>query len=83
MSEVMQAAESSHVKQLRDIQQTLSHNEPINIQFTSVGALHCSALQLAPNTLVLVNGTRPNVGMLSLEGERCSSPLQSRVEKII
>ncbi|XP_025054944.1 acyl-CoA synthetase family member 2, mitochondrial [Alligator sinensis] len=35
MSEVMQAAESTHAKQLRDIQQTLSHNEPINIQFTS------------------------------------------------
>uniref|UniRef100_A0A7M4FS33 Medium-chain acyl-CoA ligase ACSF2, mitochondrial n=1 Tax=Crocodylus porosus TaxID=8502 RepID=A0A7M4FS33_CROPO len=35
MSEMMQAAESSHVKQLRDIQQTLSYNEPINIQFTS------------------------------------------------
>nr|XP_009677150.1 PREDICTED: acyl-CoA synthetase family member 2, mitochondrial isoform X2 [Struthio camelus australis] len=35
MSEVMQAGDSSHVKQLRALQQTLSCNEPINIQFTS------------------------------------------------
>ncbi|NWR47403.1 ACSF2 synthetase, partial [Regulus satrapa] len=35
MDEVMQAAESSHVKQLREVQQTLSCNDPINIQFTS------------------------------------------------
>ncbi|XP_038228162.1 medium-chain acyl-CoA ligase ACSF2, mitochondrial [Dermochelys coriacea] len=35
MSEVMQAGDSSHMKQLRDVQQTLSCNEPINIQFTS------------------------------------------------
>ncbi|XP_067403582.1 medium-chain acyl-CoA ligase ACSF2, mitochondrial [Emydura macquarii macquarii] len=35
MSEVLQAGDSSHMKQLRDIQQTLSSNEPINIQFTS------------------------------------------------
>lgn len=39
MDEVMQAGDSSHVKQLRAVQQTLSCNEPINIQFTSVGAL--------------------------------------------
>uniref|UniRef100_A0A8B9SLA2 Medium-chain acyl-CoA ligase ACSF2, mitochondrial n=1 Tax=Anas platyrhynchos TaxID=8839 RepID=A0A8B9SLA2_ANAPL len=35
MNEVMQAGDSSHVKQLRALQQTLSCNEPINIQFTS------------------------------------------------
>ncbi|XP_074870349.1 medium-chain acyl-CoA ligase ACSF2, mitochondrial isoform X2 [Carettochelys insculpta] len=35
MSEVIQAGESSHLKRLRDIQQTLSCNDPINIQFTS------------------------------------------------
>ncbi|XP_044838643.1 medium-chain acyl-CoA ligase ACSF2, mitochondrial isoform X4 [Mauremys mutica] len=35
MSEVMQAGDSSHMKQLREVQQTLSCNEPINIQFTS------------------------------------------------
>uniref|UniRef100_A0A8B9NQQ2 Medium-chain acyl-CoA ligase ACSF2, mitochondrial n=1 Tax=Apteryx owenii TaxID=8824 RepID=A0A8B9NQQ2_APTOW len=35
MSEVMQAGDSSHIKQLRALQQTLSCNEPINIQFTS------------------------------------------------
>ncbi|NXD13648.1 ACSF2 synthetase, partial [Nothocercus nigrocapillus] len=35
MSEVMQAGESSHIKQLRALQQTLSCHEPINIQFTS------------------------------------------------
>ncbi|CAM4633032.1 unnamed protein product [Lepidochelys olivacea] len=35
MSEVMQAGDSSHMKQLRDVQQTLSCNEPVNIQFTS------------------------------------------------
>uniref|UniRef100_A0A8D2PQ96 Medium-chain acyl-CoA ligase ACSF2, mitochondrial n=1 Tax=Zosterops lateralis melanops TaxID=1220523 RepID=A0A8D2PQ96_ZOSLA len=35
MDEVMQAGDSSHVKQLRAVQQTLSCNEPINIQFTS------------------------------------------------
>uniref|UniRef100_A0A8C9KTY7 Medium-chain acyl-CoA ligase ACSF2, mitochondrial n=1 Tax=Serinus canaria TaxID=9135 RepID=A0A8C9KTY7_SERCA len=39
MNEVMQAGDSSHLKQLRAVQQTLSCNEPINIQFTSVGAL--------------------------------------------
>ncbi|PKU36468.1 hypothetical protein llap_13230 [Limosa lapponica baueri] len=35
MDEVMQAGDSSHMKQLRDVQRTLSCNEPINIQFTS------------------------------------------------
>uniref|UniRef100_A0A8C9L4X2 Medium-chain acyl-CoA ligase ACSF2, mitochondrial n=1 Tax=Serinus canaria TaxID=9135 RepID=A0A8C9L4X2_SERCA len=35
MNEVMQAGDSSHLKQLRAVQQTLSCNEPINIQFTS------------------------------------------------
>ncbi|XP_066836358.1 medium-chain acyl-CoA ligase ACSF2, mitochondrial isoform X2 [Anser cygnoides] len=35
MNDVMQAGDSSHVKQLRALQQTLSCNEPINIQFTS------------------------------------------------
>ncbi|NWW53730.1 ACSF2 synthetase, partial [Pedionomus torquatus] len=35
MDEVMQAGDSSHMKKLRDVQQTLSCNEPINIQFTS------------------------------------------------
>ncbi|XP_023794438.1 acyl-CoA synthetase family member 2, mitochondrial isoform X2 [Cyanistes caeruleus] len=35
MHEVMQAGDSSHVKQLRAVQQSLSCNEPINIQFTS------------------------------------------------
>ncbi|KAM6297503.1 medium-chain acyl-CoA ligase ACSF2, mitochondrial [Aegotheles albertisi] len=35
LDEVMQAGDSSHVKQLRAVQQTLSCNEPINIQFTS------------------------------------------------
>ncbi|NXP55100.1 ACSF2 synthetase, partial [Heliornis fulica] len=35
MDEVMQAGDSSHVKQLRATQQTLSCSEPINIQFTS------------------------------------------------
>ncbi|XP_032641009.1 medium-chain acyl-CoA ligase ACSF2, mitochondrial [Chelonoidis abingdonii] len=35
MSEVMQAGDSNHMKQLREVQQTLSCNEPINIQFTS------------------------------------------------
>ncbi|NXH95944.1 ACSF2 synthetase, partial [Pachycephala philippinensis] len=35
MDEVMQAGDSSHVKQLRAVQQSLSCNEPINIQFTS------------------------------------------------
>lgn len=39
MDEVMQAGDSSHLKQLRAVQQTLSCHEPINIQFTSVGAL--------------------------------------------
>lgn len=38
MDEVMQAGDSSHMKQLRATQQSLSCNEPINIQFTSVGA---------------------------------------------
>lgn len=42
MDEVMQAGDSSHMKQLRAVQQTLSCNEPINIQFTSVGAPACS-----------------------------------------
>ncbi|NXM72378.1 ACSF2 synthetase, partial [Serilophus lunatus] len=35
MDEVMQAGDSSHMKQLRAVEQTLSCNEPINIQFTS------------------------------------------------
>ncbi|NWV02570.1 ACSF2 synthetase, partial [Ptilonorhynchus violaceus] len=35
MDEVMQAGDSSHMKQLRAVQQTLSCNDPINIQFTS------------------------------------------------
>uniref|UniRef100_A0A8C9G6Q7 Medium-chain acyl-CoA ligase ACSF2, mitochondrial n=1 Tax=Pavo cristatus TaxID=9049 RepID=A0A8C9G6Q7_PAVCR len=35
MDEVLQAGDSSHMKQLRALQQTLSCNEPINIQFTS------------------------------------------------
>ncbi|KFV63665.1 hypothetical protein N307_07141, partial [Dryobates pubescens] len=35
MDEVIQAGDSSHMKQLRAVQQTLSCNEPINIQFTS------------------------------------------------
>ncbi|NXJ70316.1 ACSF2 synthetase, partial [Rostratula benghalensis] len=35
VDEVMQAGDSSHMKQLRDVQRTLSCNEPINIQFTS------------------------------------------------
>ncbi|NXA48630.1 ACSF2 synthetase, partial [Nothocercus julius] len=35
ISEVMQAGDSSHIKQLRALQQTLSCHEPINIQFTS------------------------------------------------
>ncbi|NXP07660.1 ACSF2 synthetase, partial [Thinocorus orbignyianus] len=35
MDEVMQAGDSSHMKQLRDVQRTLTCNEPINIQFTS------------------------------------------------
>ncbi|KAK2537016.1 hypothetical protein Q9966_006328 [Columba livia] len=35
MDEVMQAGDSSHMKQLRATQQSLSCNEPINIQFTS------------------------------------------------
>ncbi|NXJ09818.1 ACSF2 synthetase, partial [Odontophorus gujanensis] len=35
MSEVMQAGDSSHMKQLRALQPTLSCSEPINIQFTS------------------------------------------------
>ncbi|XP_021270579.1 acyl-CoA synthetase family member 2, mitochondrial isoform X1 [Numida meleagris] len=35
MNEVMQAGDSSHMKQLRALQQTLSCNEPVNIQFTS------------------------------------------------
>ncbi|NXN73936.1 ACSF2 synthetase, partial [Himantopus himantopus] len=35
MDEVMQAGDSSHMKQLRAVQRTLSCNEPINIQFTS------------------------------------------------
>uniref|UniRef100_A0A8C3UJU1 Medium-chain acyl-CoA ligase ACSF2, mitochondrial n=1 Tax=Catharus ustulatus TaxID=91951 RepID=A0A8C3UJU1_CATUS len=35
MDEVMQAGDSSHVKQLRAVQQSLSCSEPINIQFTS------------------------------------------------
>ncbi|KAM9371217.1 medium-chain acyl-CoA ligase ACSF2, mitochondrial [Phaethornis superciliosus] len=35
MDEVMQAGDSSHMKQLRAVQGTLSCNEPINIQFTS------------------------------------------------
>jgi len=42
MDEVMQAGDSSHMKQLRALQQTLSCNEPVNIQFTSVGASVCS-----------------------------------------
>ncbi|NWQ82874.1 ACSF2 synthetase, partial [Columbina picui] len=42
MDEVMQAGDSSHMKQLRTTQQSLSCNEPINIQFTSVGASACS-----------------------------------------
>ncbi|XP_010082010.1 PREDICTED: acyl-CoA synthetase family member 2, mitochondrial [Pterocles gutturalis] len=35
MEEVLQAGDSSHMKQLRAVQQTLSCNEPINVQFTS------------------------------------------------
>ncbi|KAM9258308.1 medium-chain acyl-CoA ligase ACSF2, mitochondrial [Cariama cristata] len=35
MDEVLQAGDSRHMKQLRAVQQTLSCNEPINIQFTS------------------------------------------------
>ncbi|KFR17263.1 hypothetical protein N306_14401, partial [Opisthocomus hoazin] len=35
MDEVMQAGDSSHMKQLRAVQQTLSCDEPINVQFTS------------------------------------------------
>ncbi|XP_008947471.1 PREDICTED: acyl-CoA synthetase family member 2, mitochondrial-like, partial [Merops nubicus] len=35
MDEVMQAGDSSHMKQLRAVQKTLSCNEPVNIQFTS------------------------------------------------
>ncbi|NXN95043.1 ACSF2 synthetase, partial [Rhinopomastus cyanomelas] len=35
LDEVMQAGDSSHMKQLRALQQTLSCNEPINILFTS------------------------------------------------
>ncbi|NWV33948.1 ACSF2 synthetase, partial [Grantiella picta] len=35
MDEVLQAGDSSHMKQLRAVQQTLSCNDPINIQFTS------------------------------------------------
>lgn len=50
MDEVMQAGDSSHVKQLRAVQQTLSCSEPINIQFTSVGALPapCPAVGFLP-----------------------------------
>ncbi|NXR11926.1 ACSF2 synthetase, partial [Semnornis frantzii] len=35
LDEVMQGGDSSHMKQLRAVQQTLSCNDPINIQFTS------------------------------------------------
>ncbi|XP_053158632.1 medium-chain acyl-CoA ligase ACSF2, mitochondrial isoform X2 [Hemicordylus capensis] len=35
MDDVMQAGDSSHKKQLQDIQKTLDCKEPINIQFTS------------------------------------------------
>ncbi|NXX97887.1 ACSF2 synthetase, partial [Centropus bengalensis] len=35
MGEVLEAGDSGHIKQLRAVQQTLSCNEPINIQFTS------------------------------------------------
>ncbi|XP_054249636.1 medium-chain acyl-CoA ligase ACSF2, mitochondrial isoform X2 [Indicator indicator] len=35
MDEVIQAGDSSHMKQLRAVQRTLFCNEPINIQFTS------------------------------------------------
>uniref|UniRef100_A0A8C2YHX9 Medium-chain acyl-CoA ligase ACSF2, mitochondrial n=1 Tax=Coturnix japonica TaxID=93934 RepID=A0A8C2YHX9_COTJA len=35
MDEVLQAGDSSHMKQLRALQKTLSCNEPVNIQFTS------------------------------------------------
>lgn len=46
MDEVMQAGDSSHMKQLRALQQTLSCDEPVNIQFTSVGGSVCSRLVL-------------------------------------
>ncbi|NXD76786.1 ACSF2 synthetase, partial [Halcyon senegalensis] len=35
MDEVMQAGDSSHMKQLRAVQRTLSCHDPVNIQFTS------------------------------------------------
>lgn len=39
MQEVMQAGESSHMKELQGIRKMLINKEPINIQFTSVSAI--------------------------------------------
>lgn len=36
LEEVMQAGSSRHLQQLQDLQRTLSHDDPINILFTSV-----------------------------------------------
>jgi len=37
VDDVMEAAESSHLQRLQDLQAQLSFDDPINIQFTSVG----------------------------------------------
>lgn len=44
MDDVMQAGDSSHKKQLQDIKKTLKYEEPINIQFTSVGIAYILAI---------------------------------------
>ncbi|XP_039357857.1 medium-chain acyl-CoA ligase ACSF2, mitochondrial isoform X2 [Mauremys reevesii] len=75
MSEVMQAGDSSHMKQLREVQQTLSCNEPINIQFTSesrtalpVPLYHCLG-SVGGSMVMAVHGAPAIFSSLSFEGK--------------
>ncbi|XP_074828302.1 medium-chain acyl-CoA ligase ACSF2, mitochondrial isoform X2 [Natator depressus] len=75
MSEVMQAGDSSHMKQLRDVQQTLSCNEPVNIQFTSesrtalpVPLYHCLG-SVGGAMVMAVHGAPAIFSSLSFEGK--------------
>ena len=58
VEDVLQAGESSHRKQLQDLQSKLSFDDPINIQFTSVtrprqlSAGHCGYPRLIDDSVV-------------------------------
>ena len=54
VEDVLQAGESSHHKQLQDLQSKLSFDDPINIQFTSVTLREplSGALQASDDSMV-------------------------------